>query len=105
MEPVDSSDGACDFVLMGTSGFIGSKMLAAFEAAGFNLRVVPSEIRLQHRTELRQFIDGSLPRFGVVCCSGTRGKIARSSLAASVDAILSGIADYLDVHVTRQSEH
>jgi 3,5-epimerase/4-reductase len=61
----------CDFVLMGESGFIGSKMLEAVRSK-FSVAVVPG-IRLHQRTELRAFFEAQRPRHGVICCSGTRG--------------------------------
>ena len=47
----------CDFVLMGESGFIGSKMLEAIKP-DYNVVLVPG-IRLHQRTELRAFIEAA----------------------------------------------
>mmetsp|Transcript_55647 Transcript_55647/g.153051 ORF Transcript_55647/g.153051 Transcript_55647/m.153051 type:complete len:290 (+) Transcript_55647:151-1020(+) len=62
----------CDFVLMGATGFIGSKMLEAV-APKYSVVVVPGNLRLHERTRLHAFLNTHRPRHGVICCSGTRG--------------------------------
>lgn len=66
-------DTSCDIVLMGASGFIGSKMLAAIKDS-CAVTVVPRELRLHQRCELHDFLSENKPRLGVVCCAGTRGQ-------------------------------
>lgn len=74
-------DGGCDFVVFGTTGFLGSYILKALQACPeppqqpHKVVVVPRSLRLhESRAELKSYLKACLPiRCGVICAAGTRG--------------------------------
>lgn len=74
-------DGGCDFVVFGSTGFLGSYILEALRACPDppgqpqKVVVVPRSLRLhESRAELKSYLKACLPiRCGVICAAGTRG--------------------------------
>jgi len=62
-----------DFVVMGASGFFGTKVCSMLREGKYNFAMMPKGVRLNDRRAIERKLDIWKPKY-LICCAGTAGK-------------------------------
>lgn len=82
-----------DFVLFGSSGFIGSHIFAALQKSSYTVETC--NLRLHEAESIEKFLHTTTPRIGVIVAAGTRG-------TPNIDWCLKNSAETIETNIVGQ---